>query len=334
MILITGATGLVGMHLTYQLLLKGEQVRAIYRSEESMSKTKEYFEAIEAEGLFSKINWVLADITDVPALEVAFEGISKVYHCAAMVSFDPKDKRKMHKTNIEGTANIVNLCIAFGIKKLCHVSSIATLGETLSPDLVIDESKPWNPELYHSDYAITKYGAEMEVWRGTQEGLDVVIVNPGIILGASPVRDSSSEIFYKLKTDFPFYTEGNSAIVYVNDVITTMIYLMESNIVQKRYTVVSDNIPYKTLFTFIAKEFGQRPPFIKVSKTSSTIAWRIDSIVSFITGKKRNFTKPMALSSQNKFTYSSAKLLEDTEIKLSSYTSYLPEIIEYYKKRA
>ena len=234
MILVTGATGLVGTHLTYQLLLKGEQVKAIYRSEESINKVRTYFEEIEAGDLFSKIVWVLADITDVPALELAFENVTKVYHCAALVSFDPKDKDILRKVNIEGTANIVNLAIAYKVYKLCHVSSIATLGETLSADRIIDESKPWNPELYHSDYAITKYGAEMEVWRGTQEGLNVVIVNPGIILGASPVRDSSSAIFYKLRNDFPFYTLGNAAIVSIDDVVKAMTYLMNSSIIQKR----------------------------------------------------------------------------------------------------
>jgi nucleoside-diphosphate-sugar epimerase len=165
MILVTGATGLVGSHLLVQLLQENEEVKALFRSEKQIEKVKNVFAFYNQTALFDKIKWVKGDITDIPSLEIAFENITHVYHCAALISFDPSDEDELRKINIEGTANVVNCCIDFGVKKLCHVSSIAALGTPKEHETTITEETEWNPEELHSDYAITKYGAEMEVWR-------------------------------------------------------------------------------------------------------------------------------------------------------------------------
>ena len=183
MILVTGATGLVGSHLLLHLLQNGEEVRALYRNQENIQKTKALFQWKNQSDLFEKINWFQGCITEIPSLEIAFQDIDYVYHCAAVISFNPNDEEILRKANIEGTANIVNFCLAKNIKKLCYVSSIAALGDLQEHENIITEETEWNPEKPHSDYAITKYGAEMEVWRGQEEGLDSIVVNPGVILG-------------------------------------------------------------------------------------------------------------------------------------------------------
>ena len=193
MVLITGATGLVGSHLALHLLENNERIRAIYRTKTSIEKTKSLFKLYGKESLFEQIEWIEADINDIPSLEIAFKGVEYVYHCAALISFDPKDEKKLRKINIEGTANIVNFCLAFNVKKLCHVSSIAALGDLMEHETLITEETIWNPEKHHSDYAISKYGAEMEIWRGLQEGLPVVIINPGVILG--PVSYTHLDVY-------------------------------------------------------------------------------------------------------------------------------------------
>ena len=206
MILVTGATGLVGSHLLVQLLQENEAVKALYRSKEQIEKVKNVFAFKNQTVLFDKINWVKGDITDIPTLEIAFEHVTHVYHCAALISFDPSDEAALRKINIEGTANVVNCCIAFGIKKLCHVSSIAALGSPKDHEVTINEQSEWNPEELHSDYAITKYGAEMEVWRGQQEGLKVLIVNPGVIFGPCFWNQGSGAFFTTVKKGIPFFT--------------------------------------------------------------------------------------------------------------------------------
>ncbi|MDR0196320.1 MAG: NAD-dependent epimerase/dehydratase family protein [Myroides sp.] len=328
MILVTGGTGLVGAHLLLHLLQSEDAVRAIYRNEESIKKTKAFFALNNQAKLFLKIEWVKADLIDVPALEIAFKDINHVYHCAALVSFEPKDEKQLRKTNIEGTANIVNLSIAFNIKKLCYVSSIAALGETLAKDKVITETTDWNPELYHGDYAITKYGAEMEVWRGTQEGLDVIIVNPGIIFGRGFGYEGSGAFFQKVKKDFPFYTKGIAGIVGVNDVVNAMYILMNSEVKNERFALVSDNITYQELINYIADLMGKKHPSIKVSRTSSVLAWKLDNLVSLITRKKRSFTRSLAQASHSKYIYDCSKIKNTISFEFEHYQSFLPLIAE------
>lgn len=317
MILITGGTGLLGAALLHQLLSKGEAVRAIYRNEERIKKTQRYFSNINADALFLKINWVRADITDCPALEKAFKGITEVYHCAALVSFDPKDEKLLRKVNIEGTANLINFSIDFGIKKFCHVSSIATLGDTLKSDKLIDEKSEWNPNNYHSDYAITKHGAEMEVWRGSQEGLNVLVVNPGIIFGSDTFQDGSQEFFTKIDKGFPFYTKGIVGVISVHDVAKAMILLMESSVNNERFILVAENISYQNLLEEIAQQLNKKAPSLYANSLATSLAWRIDFIVSLLTSKKRSFTRSLAKASHSEYYYDNSKVKKELAIVFS-----------------
>jgi len=240
MILVTGGTGLVGAHLLYKLTSQNEKIRAIYRSEHKIQLVKNVFESYsaDAENLFKKIEWVEADILDIPALLEAFKDITYVYHSAAFVSFEPNKYHLLRRTNIDGTANVVNLCLSENVKKLCYVSSIATLGNELN-NKPVSEDTIWNPEADNNDYAITKYGAEMEVWRGTQEGLNAVIVNPGVILGFGFWDNGTGNLFKKAQKGFKFYTSGTIALVSVEDVVKVMIDLMHSDIVNERFVLIA-----------------------------------------------------------------------------------------------
>ena len=308
MILITGATGLVGSHLAIHLLENGEIVRAIYRNEKSIAKTKSLFELYKKTHLFDKIEWIQADINDIPSLEIAFENIEYVYHCAALVSFDPKDEEKLRKINIEGTANIVNFCLVKNIKKLCHVSSIAAFGDLLEHEKIITEETEWNPEKPHSDYAISKYGAEIEVFRAHQEGLNIVIVNPGVILGAGFFESGSGEIFTKVKNGLSFYTEGSTGFVAVDDVVKIMFQLMKSEINGERFALVSENCTYKYLLDNIASSLNVKKTTRKISKFITNIAWRLDWISSNILLQKRKLTKDLATSLLSNDLYSNEKI--------------------------
>lgn len=331
MILVTGGTGLLGAALMHQLLENGEDVRAIYRSQKSIKKTERYFNSVNAASLFLKINWVKADITDCPALEKVFTGISQVYHCAALVSFDPKDEKQLHKTNIEGTANLVNMSIDFGVKKFCYVSSIAALGDTLDNSKRLDEESEWNPNNYHSDYAITKYGAEMEVWRGSQEGLNVIIVNPGIIFGNGVFQDGSQEFFAKINKGFPFYTKGIAAIIGVDDVVKSMILLMKSTISNERFILVSDNISYKDLLEQVALKLHKKAPSLYVGNYATSIAWRIDALISIISTKKRSFTRSLAKASHSTYYYDTTKVKKHLDISFSSTSELLNRALSSWK---
>jgi nucleoside-diphosphate-sugar epimerase len=311
MILVTGGTGFVGAHLLYHLTLKNDHIRAIYRADTSIKQVEKVFSYYteSAKTLFSKIEWVQADITSVPEMILAFENVTSVYHCAALVSFNPKDYIAMRKINIHGTAIVVNLAIDAKVKKLCFVSSIAAIGEGVSGVTVTEENE-WDKNNKNHGYAITKYGAEMEVWRASQEGVDVIIVNPGVILGPGYWNSGSGKMFSQIANGFRFYTEGETGFVGVNDVVKSMISFMEGDVKNERFILVSENKSFKDIFFSIADALHKKRPSFKVKPWQTAVFWRIDKIRTFLTGKEPLITKNSAKSAHEKTHYSSEKALK------------------------
>ncbi len=295
MILVTGASGLVGSHLVTALLQKGKTVRAIYRS------------GIPVLENANQVEWVRGDILDVISLEEAMKDVTEVYHCAAMVSFSPGKKTILQKTNIEGTANVVNACLNAGIRKLLFVSSVAALGR-IREDKAIDELMNWSEETSNSEYGKTKYFAEMEVWRGIGEGLDAVIVNPVIILGAGDWEKGSSELFKSAYDEFPWYTEGTGGFVDVCDVVSAMIQLMESDITAERCILCAENRSYRDVFTQMANAFGKKPPHKKVTPLLVAIVWRMEAVKALFSHKDPMLTKETAKTAAAKVVFDNSKL--------------------------
>lgn len=295
-ILVTGAAGLVGNELTKQLLASGKSVKAIYHST-PVSVSHPSLEIIQC------------DILDVIALEEVMNGITHVYHCAALVSYDPKDKHQLLKINIEGTANVVNACIDAGVEKLVHVSSVAALGRRRNAEMVTEKMN-WTEETSNSVYAKSKHFGEMEVWRGAGEGLKVVIVNPSLIMGGDSWENSSSAIFKNVYNEFPWFTNGVSGFVDVRDVARAMILLMESDISSERFILSGENLSYKEVFSLIAQCFGKKPPSKKVTPFLAEIVWRVEALKSLLTGKKHLLTKETARTAQAKVYFDNSKILK------------------------
>ncbi len=214
--LVTGATGLTGMHVMLALLRQGKPVVGLKRSNSNLARIEKIFShygPVDKE-LFKKIIWIEGDVCDVPSLDKAFENIDTVYHCAGYVSLTENDREQFFKVNAGGTANVVNVCLEKKIKAFCHVSSIATLSNT-DVTTTIDETVLWKPSSTQSAYGTSKYVAEQEVWRGIEEGLNAVIVNPGVILGPGKWEEGSCKIFSQCYKGLKFYTNGVSGYIAV-----------------------------------------------------------------------------------------------------------------------
>jgi len=297
MILVTGGTGLVGSHLLYKLLQTNKKVRAIYRRAHKLDAVKNVFSyySKDWEVLYNKIEWIEADITDIPKLQDAFKAIKQVYHCAAFISFEPDKYKTLRKINIQGTANIVNLCISHKVEKLCYVSSIAAIGQTTNPENLINENTSWNPVADNSVYAITKYGAELEVWRGTQEGLDTVVVNPGIILGPGFWSGGGSgSLFKQIHKGLAYYTNGGSAYVDVYDVVDIMTRLMNSKIKNEGFILVAENLLFKNFNHKTAKALNVSKKQKLIKPWLLQILWRLDWLKHKLFGKRRQLSKQLA----------------------------------------
>lgn len=319
MILVTGGTGFVGAHLLFKLLNEKQTVRAIYRNEKKFKTVKRIFSyySKDAETLFNAIDWVEASLNDIPALTEVFIDVTHVYHCAAFVSFEPDKFDLLQKTNIEGTANIVNLCLANSVKKICYISSIAAIGEPKPGETTTEETE-WNPEADNSVYAITKYGAELEIWRGTQEGLDAVIVNPGVIIGPGIWNYGSGSIIKTVHNKLKYYTNGSVGYVSVHDVVNAMVLLMQSVVKNERFIIVSDNWSYKKFLSSCANALGVKPPQKEAKHWLLQIGWRLDWIKHKITGKRRVLTKQLVASLVTQSLYNGEKIKKFVSFKYSN----------------
>jgi len=338
MILVTGGTGMVGSHLLFQLIQSGEKVRALKRNNSKTDQTLKIFSYYSSDytNLFSKIEWLNADLLDYNSLIEALDGVNFVYHTAAMVSFKPSDKQKMMKNNIFGTANIVNACIEKNIRKFCYVSSIAALGtnEDQSP---ITEQTSWVVGNKNSGYSESKFNAELEVWRGIEEGLNAVIVNPAVILGSGDWQKGSPHIFETIWKGLWFYTNGTSGFVDVRDVCSIMIKLMKSEIHSERFLLVSENYTYRNVFNQIANKLNKKQPSIYATPFLAELAWRMEAIKCKILGKHPLITKETAKTAYKLRNYSNDKIkkLEIDFISISQSISDFGDLFlsDYQKKQ-
>ncbi|MCK4699280.1 MAG: NAD-dependent epimerase/dehydratase family protein [Bacteroidales bacterium] len=309
MILVTGATGLVGSHLLYELLKNEEKVKALKRQSSDTGhvlKTFGYY-TDEHEKLYSRIEWVEGDVSDKGSLETAFKDVNRVYHTAAVISMDSADNTEMMKINVEGTANIVNLCLEKKISKLCFVSSVAAIGNR-TPPVFVDESVLWKAGKKKITYGSTKFNAEIEVWRGMAEGLEAVIVNPSIIIGPGVWGKGSLAMFDKIAKGLKFYTHGVTGYIDVRDVVKAMILLMESDEKGERFILNSENLSFREIFGMIALALNKPAPNIYANRFMTGFVWRLDWLKNMFTGGTHLITKETVAIAHRKTLFSNEKV--------------------------
>lgn len=336
MIAVSGASGFLGSYVVCMLLEQGKKVRAFKRAFSSMNEFERIFayyfkhkNAEQQQELLQLLSWQIADINDLPSLDSSLTGIEEVYHCAAIVSFLQKDHDLLMKVNVEGTTNMVNMCLQKGIKKFCHVSSIAALGRAKSGDSVSEKTK-WNHSKHNSNYALSKYKAEMEVWRASEEGLNVIIVNPGVILGVGNWNKGSCKLFQLVWKGMPFFTNGVNGYVDVKDVAKAMIELTQKEIYNQRFVLVGKNVNMQWYLNTVAAYLGKKKPFIKVNKLLAQIAWRVDAVKSFVLGKTPSLTKETARASLNQFYYNSHKIEQTIGFKFTPMEQTIEETCKQF----
>ncbi|MES2592328.1 MAG: NAD-dependent epimerase/dehydratase family protein [Bacteroidota bacterium] len=309
MILVTGGTGLVGTHLLFDLCKSGKRVRALKREGSNIANVKKVFSyyTSDTDELLKNIEWINADLLDVYSLAAAMDDVSEIYHCAAMVSFEPQHEREMMMINVEGTTNMVNAALEKGVKKFCHISSIATITRSEHIEFANEESF-WKSSPEHSNYAISKYAAEREVWRASEEGLNVIIVNPSLIIGSGNWEQSSANLFYKGYKGLKFYTGGANGFIDVRDVTALMVRLMGSDIKNQRFLLNAENVTYRYFFDVMLQSFGKPKTTIKVGKLLSGLAWRLEKIRCSFTGAQPLITKETARSANKISRFSNLKI--------------------------
>jgi len=318
-VLVTGGTGFLGSALIKQLIDSGVDVRATKRESSAVPPVLQNQ---------PRLRWVDADITDFFALEEAFEGVTQVYHCAAFISFHAADRDRLLKVNVEGTAHVVTLALEYRAR-LVHVSSVAAVGSPKS-GLEITEKDLWEYSPDKSAYAISKYESEQEVWRGIAEGLEAVIVNPSVIIGAtarSGGNGTSGTLFASLQKGLNFYTTGSVGLIDVEDAAEAMIRLMEDRAIRgERFLLSSANLSNRELLDRCSAYLGRPAPRYRATPFMLGIAWRAARLISWFTGKRPALTKDVAKAASRNRRFSNAKIVAATGMTFRPITDTLREI--------
>ncbi|MFM6935992.1 MAG: NAD-dependent epimerase/dehydratase family protein [Flavobacteriales bacterium] len=328
MILVTGATGLLGSHLLIQLTEKGDSCRALYRDKTKIPLVKalfDYYLKAKAEEQWKLVEWVPCDLLNLSELEEAIQGADYVYHCAALVSFFKADFESCIKNNRIATANVVNFALKYPVKKLCYVSSTAAIG-TNSKGLSTEKNK-WEPGSEVSGYSVSKFLAEKEVWRGIEEGLNAVIINPCVIFGPGDWNNSSLEIFKAAKKGMPFYPPGSNAIVDARDVSNAMILLMDSSIQKERFLCTGPNLRFYDLFSRLSIKLGKTKPRFSSPKYIALFYALINELLGHVTGKRSGVSIESVHSGYKNISYDRSKLEQAISISFHSLDETIDNVI-------
>lgn len=333
LVFLTGATGLVGAHLLVHLHQAGRNIRALIRPTSSFSQLELIcsFYNQPFQELFNSVDWVYGDTLDYVGLSELMAGVEEVYHCAAVVSFNDKNSKSLLNTNIQGTSNMVDVAMNIGVKNFCFISSIGALGSTGKNDL-IDEKTPRKNDGTPSAYSESKFRSELEVWRGYREGLNVVIVNPGVILGPGEPNKGSLLLIQAGRKGMPFYTKSTTGYVDVRDVCRAAMELMEKKIFGKRYILVSENVENRLLFTWIASEFGKKPPYLFATGALLKFSALIAEIAGWITGKTPQLTRETIKSAQKNQQYSNQQIKSALDYTFIPLQKTIQDTCNFIKK--
>jgi dihydroflavonol-4-reductase len=332
MVLVTGASGFLGAYVVCTLLDKGETVLALKRTNSNMSEFNDIYLHYQFSVQLSNhsLKWVDGDILDINFLDDICIEIDYVFHCAALVSFNRSDIKSLHQINAEGTANIVNACLKANVRKLIYVSSTAAIGRT-DEAKIIEETTPWIEDDNNTLYAQSKHNGELEVWRGIEEGLKAVIVNPSIILGFGNWHKGSSTLFKKINDGFIFYTEGENAFVGVEDVAKVMVKLAFSDIANERFLLISENRTYKSIFEDMAKFMNKKAPNFEIKKSH---LWIIKILIPIYLLFKRSSTLTLETlkTSMMKNRYSNQKIKKTLNYEFEPIQKVIEKTARFYLK--
>jgi nucleoside-diphosphate-sugar epimerase len=314
-ILVTGITGLFGSHLAREF----GQLGVIHGLKRETSDLKLVDDLA--------IHWHKGELSDMESLLESLREIDLVIHAAGLVSFASKDKEKLYEVNTSGTANLVNAMLASGVKKLVHVSSVAAIGRS-AEQMDIDEEFIWTESPLNTEYAVSKYWAELEAWRGEQEGLELIVINPSVLLGKASYGKSSAAIYSFVLEGNTFFPKGNVNYLDVRDAAKITRLLVEKGVWGERFILNKESLPYQTFFKEIASVFNKKAPSIPLPNWLISLGTISISILRLLGLTKSPLNRQTAMLAQQKTRFLNSKVQHHLAYEYYS----LRESLEWAKK--
>ena len=320
MIGVTGANGLLGSFIIRKLIEENEPFIAFKRSNSDVSLLSD---------LSEKIQWRELDLCNPVSMDDALQGVTAIIHAAAMVSFNPRKASAISRINTDGTRNLVNACLANGIRHFIHISSVGALGRVKDQTL-IDENHKWVESASHNSYATSKYLAELEVFRAQEEGLRTVILNPSVILAPADWTKSSARLFKYIWDEPLFYIDGSLNYVDVRDVATVAWKVLNSGTENERFIVSAGAVSFKEFFDAVARRFGKRPPMIKLNANLLKIVAGFEAIRAKLRRSEPLVTPDAARLAGNFFQFQNNKIITELDFEFRPLGNTLDWCCQYY----
>lgn len=321
-VFVTGATGFLGSYVSRLLILKGFEVWGMKRASSTMELVSD---------IKDRIRWTECTLFDTETMREVVQSVAVVIHCAGVISADKRNRKNMFRVNHEGTKELTDVCLDAGINKFIHISSIAALGKSAYEDH-INEDALWEDNGWTTHYGRSKMLGELEVWRAHAEGLNVVILNPSVIFGGGFWHAIGSPgIVHKLAKGSLFYPTGGTGVVDVRDVARVAVDAIESDVNGERFILSAENISFKKMMDDIATQFDAKKPSTPLKGIYKTLSWRIDGLLSTVSGKRRSLTKQSIKNFSRNFMYNNSKSKMAFEITYKPWTVMIEDAAKAYK---
>jgi dihydroflavonol-4-reductase len=320
MIAVTGANGLLGSFIIRKLIEQKESFVALKRPDSDLSLLTD---------VQHQVTWRDADILNPVALQEAFVDVSHVIHTAAMVSFNPRARNTLYRINVEGTHNVVNACLLKQVKKLIHISSVAALGRQKG-ETSLNEDHKWTDNALNSSYAESKYRAELEVFRGQEEGLNTVMLNPSVILAGADWSKSSAKLFRYVWEEKPFYIENHLNFVDARDVAAVTHQFLHKDFSGQRFILNAGSMELATFFAKVAVRFNKKAPSINLGRPFLNILAFAENLRSWLTHSEPLITSETARLANTRFHYENQKIKKLIDFEFQSIDQTLDWCCQYY----
>lgn len=315
-ILVTGGSGMLGAYILRKLLASGyTHITSTYYQHKDHIPVD----------LRDRIDWQPLAMPDIAATHDLVHGHDWVIHNAGLISYRKGDKEKLLDINQTGTQQIVNACLASSVSHLVYIGSIASLGKEKN-GVTLDEKSPWLDNAFSTNYGLSKYLGELEVWRGNGEGLPVSVVLPSLIMGAGHEDSTGIHLVDQMITKPGYYPGGQTGFIAAADIAAFVVLLLQQHRTGERWLLSHVNLTFAELYKRISEKLKLKKKFRPAPKLLSGIYLHAASLLG-----KGHLGPELLNQSYSTFSYNGSKSLSVEGFAYTDIDEAIEEMVDAYQ---